>query len=878
MTTHSDSRGPRHAATEPGTTPQERSSPCRCGKPPTAFPGNADTRPSCLSCAAIDRHHIPESPPKLLPLPQHISQSPAARIHPMDTLWSHQALALDELAAGRNVVVSTPTASGKTLMFHLHALHLIDQEPGSAVLVLYPAKALANDQLLRWKAAFQSAGMPPDSVQQITGDVPVRRRLDLTRSSNILLMTPDVVHAWLIRNAHLPQVSALLRRLRLVITDEAHVYEDVLGTNSAFMFRRLDTASRAAGNPGPPQHLAATATIQSPAEHLESLTGHPFVSIGVSHNGAPRHPTTLLHIPPQDDEDTLESAAARMLTSILDNDPTAQVIVFHDSRQGAERVAAHARRPGQIAPYRAGYLPEERRQIEDKLRQNALRGIVSTSALEVGIDMPDLNYGINIGLPPTRKQLRQRLGRVGRSRPATFTILADKEIFQRHSESLRHYYENTVEPSRLHLDNEFIAYQHALCLEDESRRAPRAPGQSADNWPKSFQKAMTMAREENPPRALAHVRARSLRTPPQLAYSLRSAGEESLDLILSVDGRDQPSIGSINPPTALAETFPGALYRHNGQTYQAREWRRRHGKPYIRIVPAKAPPATSTKAVLRRAALVYPQSATNAAASTQPHAGAYAYLTMQVWTSVEGYVTRSGGHSATTYYADHPGDEALSRKSIAMPTSGLLLQISAPWMADNPEEPASNRPEIANLLAQELSYRHSVAPPNIGSLTDNILVATPDGNAYLLENALAVYDNIHGGLGLTLPLARDLRILLPALMGHPNANTTQLIHLLNNWIQTAHQSWTLPGDPGPTAWWRTFQPDTPVQFTDPHTGLLQRGQFTETRWEGQPIGRVRILSGEHYELPLTALAEQHPAANWTLWQPSTNRLRALSDG
>ena len=157
-----------------------------------------------------------------------------------------------------------------------------------------------------------------------------------------------------------------------------------------------------------------------------------------------------------------------MVVSILSSDPGAQMIVFHDSRQGAERIAAHAARPSEIIPYRAGYLPEERREIEQVLGANKSRAIITTT-LEIGIEMPDLNYGIHVGLPPTRKQCRQRMGRVGRSRDATFVILGDKNTFSRHGETMRRYYRNSVEETRLHLDNEYIAYQHALCYLRESR-------------------------------------------------------------------------------------------------------------------------------------------------------------------------------------------------------------------------------------------------------------------------------------------------------------------------------------------------------------------------------------------------------------------------
>ena len=147
---------------------------CRCGSPPTAFKRNpvASIPARCLLCAAIDRYQIEAQGQRDLPVPEHIKRTPAALIHPHDTVWNHQALAIDELNLGRNVVVATPTASGKTLVFHLHTFAMLHHDPQAATLVLYPAKALANDQLLRWKQAATTAGLSPDCIKQITGDVP----------------------------------------------------------------------------------------------------------------------------------------------------------------------------------------------------------------------------------------------------------------------------------------------------------------------------------------------------------------------------------------------------------------------------------------------------------------------------------------------------------------------------------------------------------------------------------------------------------------------------------------------------------------------------------------------------------------------------------
>ena len=307
---------------------------CRCGAPATAarLTSRARKTARCLSCIAVDRMEIPAVPEKSVPPPPFLRGSKALAIHPHPTVWAHQGKALETLDAAQNVVIATPTASGKTLVFMLYVFHVTEADPRARALVFYPAKALANDQLLRWKEAAALAGMDPQAIQQITGDTPMRQREQLLDRCTVALVTPDVVHAWLIRTANGPAQRRFLANLRVAVTDEAHVYEDVLGSNAAFMFRRLDAATLQAGNRYFIQYIAATATIQSPEKHMKNLTGRPFRKVDLEDNDAPRYPTTLLHVPYPDDDRNPELTAANLLTSIIDADPEGQVILFHDSR------------------------------------------------------------------------------------------------------------------------------------------------------------------------------------------------------------------------------------------------------------------------------------------------------------------------------------------------------------------------------------------------------------------------------------------------------------------------------------------------------------------------------------------------------------------
>ena len=190
--------------------------------------------------------------------------------------------------------------------------------------------------------------------------------------------------------------------------------------------------------------------------------------VNESSNGSPRHPRKLLHLSLQVGQGGAEDQLAALVAAIIEADPEAQVIAFHDSRQGIERVAKLIGR-ADVLPYRSGYGPEDRRRIEQGLRRNEVRGVIATSALELGIDMPDLNYGVNLHLPHSRKQLLQRIGRVGRSRPGTFVLLASDSVFADHGESMETYFQEAVEPSNLYLDNEYIAFQQALCMVSEMR-------------------------------------------------------------------------------------------------------------------------------------------------------------------------------------------------------------------------------------------------------------------------------------------------------------------------------------------------------------------------------------------------------------------------
>ena len=858
----------------------------RCGGPATAgeIPWEKG-RGQCLGCGSVALLDIPASRERRAAAPADMVQGPAWEMTREagagGELWLHQAEALGALSRGENVVVATATASGKSLVFQAWALHGIRTSADPTTLVFYPTKALANDQERRWLEACELVELPRETVGKINGDVGVNRRDSIISRARVVIMTPDVCHAWMTRRADSQAVRGFLGRLRNVVIDEAHVYEDVFGSNAAYLFRRLAIAAVNAGNPRPPQFVAATATIRSPEEHMRKLTGQEFAVVDESRNGSPRHPRQLLHLPLQAGQGTAEEQLAAVVSSITENDPEAQVIAFHDSRQGIERVAGLIGRDD-VMPYRSGYSPEDRRHIEERLQRNEIRGVIATSALELGIDMPDLNYGINLHLPQSRKQLLQRIGRVGRSRPGTFVILAPDDQFSQHGETMQDYFQESVEPSNLYLDNEYIAFQQALCMVSEMRAqetdAMSPPSQCA--WPAGFAEALRNA-HGRAPRHLEDVLQRSAHAEPHFAYGLRNSGEERLAIHeAEPDSRGRGrKIEEIEVSVAMREAYPGAVYHHQGRTYTVRRWGRDRETraPYINMVPEKDIRGARTKPVNRR--VVTTGTGRDHVVDRRRNVrrqGEIAQTKLVVTESVEGYQDHKG--KLQLYHQLQSSDPNRSRKQWDFPSSGVHIRISQPWFDGDSGEPWQARHQVAEALRAHLAYRRSIAPADISTAVDNVFVQTRKG--YVLStNSVLVYDNVYGGLGLTEALWWNLEEYAKQLLRGAGRERRRWARVwvspenasrLAGWLdQENDEPEPSPGEPGPDDWWRIIRPGSQVRLFRPDRDDLVEGTLVEPVWQDgiryavEFPGHGRSLATDDQLLP------QGPALDWQVWQPST---------
>jgi DEAD/DEAH box helicase domain-containing protein len=516
-----------------------------------------------------------------------------AKLGPGAKVWSHQAAALDYLARGSNVITSTPTASGKSMIFQLHALKTIDD--GGTVIVLYPLKALASDQFISWKKAVAAAGLPPETIAEITGDTPRNERIALLEAAKVILMTPDAMHAWLMGSAGNPVVRRFISRCRLLVLDECHVYDSVLGSSSALLFRRLialsaiikrqDAASagssKGASASGTLQVAASSATIPDPAKHMQALTGLRFKSVDEQEDGSPRHQRSILHVAGTS-SNSMETMGV-VMKALIAQSPS-PLILFCDSRVMVERVSRLVKSDA-VLPYRQGYEQTDRKAIEERLRAGKLRAVVSTSALEMGIDIPLLQVGVNMDAMASRRSMRQRIGRVGRAGDSVFIIIAPQEQFAQFGETFTDYVRGPVEPTSLYTENRYIQYQHARCLGKELSAINEpmdAYLEEPITWPKGFDDLMERIRDPMLHQEFDDLNSLVIRNygNPHIAFGLRSVGEATYE-IRTDEGR---RIGSIAHSNGMKEAYPEGLYTHMKQNYRVAQWKQ-HPAPTIIVRP-----------------------------------------------------------------------------------------------------------------------------------------------------------------------------------------------------------------------------------------------------------------------------------------------------
>jgi DEAD/DEAH box helicase domain-containing protein len=484
----------------------------------------------------------------------------------IEELYSHQADAVEAAQKGP-VVITTGTASGKSLAFNLPTLHTLLSQPRARALYLYPTKALAQDQA----RALHSLGLDPVRPAIYDGDTPRTERAAIRRRANVVLTNPDMLHVGILPNHG--AWADFFANLAAVVVDEAHVYRGVFGSHVANVLRRLRRVAAAYGND--PLFLLASATIANPVELAERLTGLEDFEL-VERDGSPAAARSLaMWNPPLVDEalGTRRSALAEASDLVADLVVAgARTICFIKSRKAVEVIARQVQMrlretapelAESVAPYRAGYTPAQRRELERALVEGELRAVVTTDALELGIDIGALDAAVCVTFPGTVASLRQMWGRAGRRGRGLAVYVAGEDaldqFFCRHPDE---FLDRPVEAAILDHESQDIHLQHLRCAAHEG---PLDAADAEFLGPRTVAYAERLvSRGELRERSGTFVPRRP-QDYPAAEVSLRSASADSFAVVDTSSGE---LIGTIEAARAIGTAHDGAIYLHMGRSYE----------------------------------------------------------------------------------------------------------------------------------------------------------------------------------------------------------------------------------------------------------------------------------------------------------------------
>ena len=517
--------------------------------------------------------HLQEIPPKAAsfgtlekPLPENIQNYLSKN---KIQLYSHQAEAINEIRQGKNVAIVTPTASGKTLAFNIPVFESLTKDKNATALYLYPTKALTNDQLKvirEMEAETQIKGCS----DVYDGDTPQYQRASIRENSKIILSNPYGLHQYLPWHY---KWRSFLQNLKFIIIDEAHVYRGVFGSNVAMLIRRLlRICNHYHANP---LIILSSATIANPEEHAKKLTGKDFTVI--STDGAPKGKKLFTFWnPPFIDStktnrrSTHQETKDLLTLNIINN---LQTLCFTTSRQMAELITRWTREElkqrspklvNAVTAYRAGYLPIERREIENRLKNKSLIGVVSTNALELGIDIGSLDSVIISGYPGTVISTWQQAGRAGRGKTDSLVTLVAfqnplDQYFMKHPED---FFGRPHEQAIIDLHNQYISLGHVMCASSELPLTEK----DKEFFPGHFEESIQALERQNLVRKTFQGWVYSGTARPVGIINLDSISDKTVTVTCNGN-----LLETLALTKAYEEVHAGAVLLHQGETYLSEE-------------------------------------------------------------------------------------------------------------------------------------------------------------------------------------------------------------------------------------------------------------------------------------------------------------------
>jgi DEAD/DEAH box helicase domain-containing protein len=530
---------------------------------------------------------IPERKAQTVPLPEglHPALTGALANKGIEELYTHQKAAYDKVMGGSSIVAVTPTASGKTLCYNLPVLQSILLNPNTRALYMFPTKALAQDQKSEINEIIQAAGVDINSYTY-DGDTPANIRQRVRKAGHVVITNPDMLHSGILPH-HTKWVS-LFENLKYVVIDELHTYRGVFGSHVANVIRRLKRICRYYGSD--PVFICTSATIANPLELAENLTEEQMVLI--DNNGAPSGTKHFLFYNPPIVNKPLNIRRSATLEvrkiagELLKN--KIQTIVFARSRVRVEiiltylqELVKHQLGSKSIMGYRGGYLPTERRKIEKGLRSGEIYGVVSTNALELGVDIGQLQVCIMTGYPGTISSAWQQAGRAGRRHGEALIIMVasssplDQYIIQ-HPD---YFFNNSPETARINPDNLIILIDHMKCA------AYELPFKAGEQFGQvGTEELLEYLAEERILYQNGDKWYWMNDSFPAHNISLRSASQENVIIVDQIDVANVRVIGEMDRFSAMTLLHEEAIYLHQGTQYQVEKLDWEEKKAFIREV------------------------------------------------------------------------------------------------------------------------------------------------------------------------------------------------------------------------------------------------------------------------------------------------------
>jgi len=691
--------------------------------------------------------HLPARDGQYADIPSAVDPKLAAALtqRGIKQLYIHQAASFDHVHSGRNAVIVTPTASGKTLCYNLPVLNKLIEDPGARALYLFPTKALAEDQLTELHGAIEQMG---SDLKCFTydGDTPQDARRAIRERANVVLTNPDMLHAGIL--PHHTKWAKLFENLKYFIIDELHYYRGVYGSHLANIIRRLKRLCEFYGSK--PQFICCSATIANPKELAEAITAEPFTL--VDQNGAPSgEKFFVMYNPPvvnrqlgirrsylhESRRIALDAIQRGQQTLVFANNRLATEILITYLKDAVEKGATNQ---GLIRGYRGGYLPKERREIEAKLRSGDIRGVVATNALELGVDIGSLDAVVLAGYPGTIASTWQRSGRAGRRQNTSIAVMvaSSAPLDQFIVEHPEYFFGQPPERATINPDNTEILINHLKCaafelpVKEGETFGPHDTGELCE-----FLKELGLV---NLSAKAWHWTSDSY---PADAISLRAVTSDNFVVIDTTNGNN--IIAEVSFPVALVTLHEKAIYLHEAKQYQVEKFDYEQRKAFVKRVDCDY----FTDAIDNTQIKVLEEFDQRPIQRASAH-----YGDVRVNRQIVGF------KKVKFYTLENVGAGNLSLPEQEMHTTSWWLHFPADFLAQldtyAPSERANGLAGLSNALKAVASMLVMCDPRDIGtSLTEEIA-----GGLLAWEPNLYLYDTYPGGIGQSMPLYNQTKRLL----------------------------------------------------------------------------------------------------------------------